>query len=133
MTSNGILVVDKPTDVTSHDVVDAVRRIFGMRKVGHTGTLDPLATGVLVLILGRATRLAQYLQVDPKEYVGEMVLGIATDSYDATGEVLEEHTCKASEDDVRDVFSQYVGTFDQIPPMRSAVKIDGVPLYKLAR
>jgi tRNA pseudouridine55 synthase len=129
----GILVVNKPPEITSHDVVDAVRLLTGTRRVGHTGTLDPMATGVLVLVVGRATRLAQYLEVDPKEYVGEMLLGIETDTYDITGEVKAQRPCTATDEEIVSALMKYTGTFDQVPPMRSAKKVQGQPLYKLAR
>lgn len=133
MEPTGILVVNKPPGITSHDVVDAVRLLARTRRVGHTGTLDPMATGVLVLVVGRATRLAQYLEVDPKEYVGEMLLGLETDTYDITGEVRAKKACEASDEEVVAALTRYTGEFDQIPPMRSAKKVQGKPLYELAR
>ncbi len=129
----GFLVVNKPKGLTSHDVVDKVRRIFGLKKVGHTGTLDPLATGVLVLCLGRATRLSRFLLVDPKEYIAEMVLGVRTDTLDATGKVISSSPCHASEKTVKEVISTFKGPLIQIPPMTSAIKVGGKPLYRLAR
>ena len=126
----GILVVNKPPEITSHDVVDAVRLLTGTRRVGHTGTLDPMATGVLVLVVGRATRLAQYLEVDPKEYVGEMLLGVETDTYDITGEVKAERPCIATDEEIISALMKYTGTFEQVPPMRSAKKVQ-VQVYEL--
>lgn len=129
----GILVIDKPFSLTSHDVVDEIRRLSGTRKVGHCGTLDPIGTGVLVIMVGRATKLAEYLKVDPKEYEVEMVLGVETDTYDITGKVVLEKRCTAKDDEIRKVLEKYIGTFFQVPPMVSAKKVQGVPLYKLAR
>lgn len=130
---NGIVVVNKPPMVTSHDVVDAFRRISGIKKVGHCGTLDPGATGVLVLVVGKATRLSSYLLVDPKEYTGEVVLGVETDTYDSLGKVLSEKECNATEEQIREAFGKFTGTFLQEPPPISAKKVGGVPLYKLSR
>jgi tRNA pseudouridine55 synthase len=129
----GVIVVDKPPYVTSHDVVDAVRAIIGEKKVGHCGTLDPIATGVLVLAIGRATRLTPYLPVDPKEYEGEITFGLETNTYDAMGEVLFEKECTASDDEIIDALSRFTGTFLQNPPLFSAKKVKGKPLYVLAR
>lgn len=129
----GILNVDKPTGMTSHDVVGRVRRIAGMKRVGHAGTLDPLATGVLVLGLGRATRLLEYVVGQPKEYVTTMRLGQVTDSYDADGEIVEERDVVVSAESLQDALSQFKGPIQQIPPMYSAIKKDGQPLYKMAR
>ncbi len=129
----GILVVDKPPSLTSHDVVDEIRRLSGTRKAGHCGTLDPIGTGVLVIMVGRATRLAEYLKVDPKEYEVEMVLGIETDTYDISGKIVSEKQCVAGDDEIKKALEKYTGTFFQVPPMVSAKKVKGVPLYKLAR
>ncbi|MCX7831950.1 MAG: tRNA pseudouridine(55) synthase TruB [Actinobacteria bacterium] len=133
MTLNGIVVVDKPPFITSHDVVDAFRAISTERRVGHCGTLDPQATGVIVLVVGKATRLSQYLPVDPKEYEGEITLGIETETYDTMGEVLFEKECVSSDDEILEAFNKFTGTFFQLPPPYSAKKVRGVPLYKLAR
>lgn len=130
---SGVLVVDKLPMLTSHDVVDAVRLLIGTRRVGHTGTLDPLATGVLVLVIGKATRLSQYLMVDPKEYEGEMTLGVETDTYDITGDIVAKKECSSSDEEIATTLKKFVGPLKQIPPMRSAKKVGGVPLYKLAR
>jgi tRNA pseudouridine55 synthase len=131
----GILVVDKPAGVTSHDVVDAVRRRFGWRKVGHAGTLDPLATGVLVLLVGAATREQERFLNDDKEYRGRMRLGVETDSHDADGAVTATHEgpIDASRARVEEAFSRFRGEIRQVPPMVSAVKHRGKPLYKYAR
>lgn len=130
----GVLVVDKPTGMTSHDVVAHVRRGLGMRRVGHTGTLDPGATGVLVVAVGRATRLVPYLQAGRKTYAATMVLGRETDSQDADGEVVAEADAShLVEDDVCRALKRFVGDIEQIPPMVSAVKVDGERLHAKAR
>lgn len=129
-----VLVVDKPSGVTSHDVVRRIRRSTGVRKVGHAGTLDPAATGVLVVLLGKATRLSQFLVEADKEYRGEIVLGLATTTQDAAGEPVERGvTDGIGEDEVRSAFSKLTGELEQVPPMVSAIKREGTPLYVLAR
>jgi len=129
-----VLVVDKPSGMTSHDVVQRVRRSSRVKKVGHTGTLDPAATGVLVLLMGRATRLAQFFVNDDKEYRGHMVLGVTTDSQDADGRVLEKgDPSGVTLPEIENAFAQFVGEIEQVPPMVSAVKHEGTPLYVLAR
>lgn len=131
---NGFVVVDKEVGWTSHDVVAKARGIFGTRKIGHSGTLDPGATGVLVLGVGRGTRLLRFITDLPKTYVAEAVLGIETDSLDADGEVTATHDMTATTiDDVQRVAPQFVGEIEQIPPMVSAIKIDGRRLHELAR
>ena len=131
---SGILLVDKPTEWTSHDVVNFVRRRFGISKVGHCGTLDPAATGLLVLVLGKATRLSDRLMGHDKCYAGTMRLGIETASQDREGEVTAtKETAHLTPTDIERVVPHYVGELSQIPPMVSAVKINGKPLYKLAR
>ncbi|MGE4545721.1 MAG: tRNA pseudouridine(55) synthase TruB [Pedobacter sp.] len=131
---NGILIVDKPQGMTSHAVVGRVRRLFGLRKVGHAGTLDPLATGVLVVALGQATRILQFLMEENKVYRASLLLGKVTDTQDSEGQVLGTHeTSHLCADEIRDVCMSMVGPIDQVPPMYSALKKDGVPLYKLAR
>lgn len=133
---NGGLVVDKPAGPTSHDVVSRVRRAIGIRKIGHTGTLDPLATGVLVLLVGRATRLAPYLAADDKAYRAGIRLGRATPTYDAEGLSAGESATngpEVSERDVRDALAAFRGTFLQRPPAFSAKKVGGTPAYVLAR
>jgi tRNA pseudouridine55 synthase len=130
----GILLVDKPRGVTSHDVVDAIRKAAGQRKVGHTGTLDPAATGLLILCLGKATRLSEHLTGMDKVYEGAMRLGLVTDSYDLDGETVEE--CPVPKLDcatIQEACSRYTGDIEQVPPMVSAVKIGGERLYKRAR
>lgn len=132
---NGLLLVDKPSGVTSHDVVDKIRRASGMRRVGHTGTLDPGATGLLVLCLGVATRLSEHLTGLDKVYEGAMRLGIVTDSYDMDGKVLEENPVPEdlTAEDIQRACDAYTGDIMQVPPMVSAVKVGGERLYKRAR
>ena len=128
------LVIDKPGGMTSHDVVDRVRRILKERSVGHLGTLDPMATGVLPLLVGRYTRLAQFFEKADKTYEGEIWLGFSTDTYDATGEPSgEPRTVKVSAEEVTQAARRFVGKIEQMPPPYSAKKIAGVPAYKLAR
>lgn len=138
---DGVLVVDKPQGLTSHDVVARVRRAYGIRRVGHIGTLDPMATGVLPLVVGRATRLAALLSVGPKVYEGLVLLGVATDTYDRTGKVTADVRDKTgvgptrapSRSEVERIAEDFVGTFTQRPPPFSAKKIGGVRAYRLAR
>lgn len=131
---NGVLVIDKPAGMTSHDVVARVRRLLRERSVGHLGTLDPLATGVLPLLLGKMTRLAQFYGDAEKSYEGEIRFGFATDTYDADGEPLgEAQPVTLSLERVRDASRRFVGKIEQMPPPFSAKKIAGVPAYKLAR
>lgn len=131
---NGLLVVDKPAGMTSHDVVAVVRRATGERSVGHLGTLDPMATGVLPLLLGRYTRLAQFFGAAEKEYVGAIRFGWATDTYDAEGErVGEERPLELGLEELRGLAGYFAGAIDQVPPVYSAKKIGGVPAHKLAR
>ena len=131
---NGVLVIDKAAGMTSHDVVARVRRLLHERSVGHLGTLDPMATGVLPLLLGRMTRLAQFYGDAEKSYEGEFRFGLATDTYDAEGEpVGEARQADLSLEQVRDAASGFVGRIRQMPPPFSAKKIGGVPAYKLAR
>jgi tRNA pseudouridine55 synthase len=130
---DGILNINKPRGMTSHDVVARVRRLTNQKRVGHAGTLDPMATGVLLVCLGRATRVAEYLTGADKAYRAVLRLGIETDTYDAEGQVLSTLAVKASESDVRAALGKFVGQIDQVPPMYSALKRDGKPLYKLAR
>ncbi|VAV82611.1 tRNA pseudouridine(55) synthase [hydrothermal vent metagenome] len=130
----GVLVVDKPGGMTSHDVVATVKRRLGAKKVGHLGTLDPLATGVLPLVINRATKFATVFQGGVKEYIASMKLGEATDTYDAQGKVVASHSIdNITKEDIERVLMGFLGTIDQVPPMFSAVKRGGVPLYKLAR
>ncbi|MDR1191454.1 MAG: tRNA pseudouridine(55) synthase TruB [Verrucomicrobiales bacterium] len=131
---DGLLLVDKPANCTSHDVVDYVRRRFKFKKVGHCGTLDPMATGLLMLVLGRATKVQDLLMSEDKEYAGTLKLGAATSTQDAEGEVTETRPVPPlTEQALRAAFDKFKGDFYQTPPMVSALKKDGVPLYKLAR
>jgi tRNA pseudouridine55 synthase len=131
---NGVLVVDKPAGPTSHDVVARVRRGLRLARVGHTGTLDPLATGVLPLVVGRATRLAQFLSGDEKEYLAGVRLGMATDTYDALGRPDSPAAAAVpGRDAVEQALAGFRGTYRQTPPPYSAKKVGGTPAYKLAR
>lgn len=130
---NGILNIDKPAGMTSHDVVAAVRRASGESRVGHAGTLDPMATGVLLVCLGQATRVVEYLTDHDKKYRARVRLGIETDTYDATGQVVFERPVDVTLDQVTGALERFVGKLQQQPPAYSAIKKDGVPLYKLAR
>ena len=131
---DGLLLVDKPPGRTSHDIVDFVRRRFDQRKVGHCGTLDPIATGLLMLVVGKATRVQDLLMAEDKEYEGTLKLGETTDTQDAAGKVLETKPVPSLDRTaIEAAFAKFTGEFDQIPPMVSAIKKDGVPLYKLAR
>jgi len=130
---SGILNINKPAGMTSHDVVDRVRRISGQRRVGHAGTLDPLATGVLLVCLGQATRVAEYLMASDKVYQAQIHLGVSTDTHDAEGEVTATAEVDVREDELQEVLSSFVGSIQQVPPMYSALKRKGTPLYKLAR
>ncbi len=131
---DGVLVINKPVGWTSHDVVARARTLLGMAKVGHTGTLDPAATGVLVLCFGRATRIAEYLMNADKAYRAVLRLGIATDTQDATGTVMGQ-VAETLPDGaaIVEVMNRFVGRRQQVPPMYSAIKVQGVPLYKVAR
>ncbi|HEX7287241.1 MAG TPA: tRNA pseudouridine(55) synthase TruB [Candidatus Angelobacter sp.] len=131
---DGVLIVNKPAGLTSHDVVAWVRRITGEKSVGHLGTLDPMATGVLPLVLGRFTRLAQFYNEADKRYEGRICFGQATDTYDAEGHPAgPEQPVNLSFEQVRDAAAAFVGKIQQLPPLFSAKKVAGVPAYKLAR
>ena len=131
---SGFLVVDKPAGMTSHDVVDAARRALGTRRIGHLGTLDPLATGVLPLAVRDATKLVPYVASDPKVYAGSIELGVATDTFDAEGAVLSRHAGPLPEEQaVRAALAGFLGEILQVPPMYSSVKHEGEPLHRIAR
>jgi tRNA pseudouridine55 synthase len=131
---DGVLLVDKAGGMTSHDVVALVRRQLGIKKVGHCGTLDPIATGLLLLTIGRGTKVQDLLMSEDKEYVGTLTLGAATSTQDREGEVLETKPVPPLTDQqIRAAFDKFRGDFYQMPPMVSAKKHGGVPLYKLAR
>ena len=129
----GVVLVDKPKGITSHDAVDAVRRALGTRKVGHAGTLDPMATGLLVMGVGRATRLLRFLSSLDKEYEGTGRLGVETDTLDAEGEVVREAPVDVDEDALREAMATLTGEIDQRPPAFSAVRVGGERLYRAAR
>ena len=134
MIESGILNINKPAGMTSHDVIYRVRRATGIKRVGHTGTLDPQATGVLPVCIGSAARITEYLDMDFKTYRCTMVLGKITDTQDIWGEVLEERSTEGiTEEAIREAFSGFSGFIDQTPPMYSAVRINGRRLYEYAR
>jgi len=131
----GILLVDKPSGITSHDIVDRLRRKLKMKKIGHAGTLDPLATGLMIMLIGKATKVSQFLISLDKAYEGTFNLGVETDSQDSDGEVVETKDLpeNLSEEIIGDAMKEFLGDQYQTPPMFSAKKINGVPLYKMAR
>ena len=134
MTRDGIININKPQNMTSHDVVRSLRRLLGMKKIGHTGTLDPMATGVLPVCLGSATRITEYLDLDFKKYRCTMMLGMNTDTQDIWGKKTEEFdTTGITEEVIRDAFGAFHGEILQTPPMYSAVRVDGRRLYEYAR
>jgi tRNA pseudouridine55 synthase len=131
---DGAILIDKPSGPTSHDVVDAIRRRFAIKKVGHCGTLDPNATGLLIIVVGRGTKLSEKLMGDDKVYEGTIKFGETTNSYDADGEILETRPVPPlTLDQLNEAAATFIGDQMQTPPMVSAIKINGVPLYKLAR
>ena len=131
---DGALLIDKPAGPTSHDVVDKIRRKFGIKKVGHCGTLDPNATGLLIIVLGRGTKLSERLMSDDKVYEGTIKFGEATDSYDCDGKITETKPVPPlTLEQLNEACAPFIGDIMQTPPMVSAIKKDGVPLYKLAR
>lgn len=130
---NGIIIIDKPRDWTSHDVIAKLRGLFALRRIGHAGTLDPIATGVLTVFVGRATRAVEFAQADDKEYVAGIRLGVTTDTYDTTGTVLYERECNVSREMMESAVKEFCGETEQLPPMYSAVKVNGKKLYELAR
>ena len=133
-TLDGLLLVDKEAQMTSHDVVATVRQRLGVQKVGHCGTLDPFATGLLLIVIGRGTKIQDLLMSEDKEYVGTLLLGVTTDSQDRDGNVVETRPVEQIDPTkIELAFKKFHGDFYQMPPMVSAIKRDGVPLYKLAR
>ncbi len=131
---DGVLLVDKPGGLSSHDVVDRVRQVFKIKKVGHTGTLDPMATGLLLICLGRATKLAPFLQGLNKVYEGKMIFGVTTSTLDSEGEIVEEKDASSlSREKIEEIFTHFQGEIVQTPPMFSAIHQDGKRLYELAR
>ncbi|HWL65138.1 MAG TPA: tRNA pseudouridine(55) synthase TruB, partial [Actinomycetota bacterium] len=131
--TDGVLVVDKPAGITSHDVVDRIRKLFKTKRVGHAGTLDPEATGVLILGLGRATRILSYAQAGPKSYRAQGKLGITTTTLDASGDEIDVRPVDIGRTELETAVGSFVGEIEQVPPMVSAVKIGGERLYKKAR
>lgn len=130
---NGIILVDKPQDWTSHDVVAKLRGVLHERRIGHSGTLDPLATGLLVVFVGRATRAVEFAEADSKEYITGLHLGVSTDTQDITGNIVAESAALPDEAALREAIGRFIGDIEQIPPMYSAIKIGGKKLYELAR
>lgn len=132
-TKNGILNIDKPQCITSHDVVDAIRKIFPNQKVGHTGTLDPLATGVLPICIGEATKLSDNLTSEIKKYSVKMLLGVETDTYDITGRIVFASVFNKDEIYIKERIKRFIGKQQQMPPKYSAIKVEGKKLYQYAR
>ena len=130
---SGVLIVNKHEGVTSHNIISACRRLYDTRQVGHTGTLDPMATGVLPVLIGRAVKASDYLMMHDKEYIAEMKLGLTTDTEDITGDVLTESNSIPDEDEVMAVCASFVGKIMQVPPMYSALKVGGRKLVDIAR
>ncbi len=130
---NGIIVIDKPSGWTSHDVIGKLRRLLGEKRIGHSGTLDPMATGVLPVFVGRATRAVEFLDGADKEYLAGLRLGVSTDTQDITGTVLREQPQSVTQSELEAVLQRFRGPILQLPPMYSAVKIGGKKLYELAR
>lgn len=130
---NGIIIIDKPCGKTSHDMVGFIRRLTGIKKVGHTGTLDPEATGVLPVCIGNATKACELLTCEDKRYVAELALGMTTDTLDAEGEILTDQPVLCDEETIKKTIESFIGEIWQIPPMFSAIKKDGKKLYELAR
>ena len=130
---NGVLLVDKPSDWTSHDVVAKLRGVFGERRIGHAGTLDPMATGLLVVFLGRATKAVSFAEAREKRYIARLRLGVVTDTQDTTGRVLSETEQHVTAEELQQALGAFRGEILQIPPMYSAIKVDGRRLYEVAR
>ena len=130
---DGIINVNKPLGITSHDVVYRLRRLLGIKKIGHTGTLDPEASGVLPMCIGRGTKLSELLMASDKQYLAQMTLGVVTDTQDASGEVLRRSEVNVTKEEICEKVESFIGDIMQIPPMYSAIKIDGKKLYELAR
>ena len=131
--ANGIIIIDKPAGWTSMDVCAKLRGMFREKRVGHAGTLDPMATGVLPVFIGRATRAVEFAADSDKEYITGLKLGVVTNTQDTTGEVLEERPADVSGERLRQVLEGFTGDIEQVPPMYSAIKINGKKLYELAR
>ena len=134
MSCDGFLIINKPPGYTSHQVVAELRRVLGIKRIGHTGTLDPMATGTLVIAIGLGTKLIPYLQEEKKTYRAELVLGISTATQDLSGEVITAHPeMRISHEELEAALQRFTGPLEQVPPMYSAVKVNGQPGYKLAR
>ena len=131
--ADGIIIIDKPAGWTSMDVCGKLRGILKTKKVGHAGTLDPMATGVLPVFVGNATRAVSYAEGGDKEYVAGLRLGLTTNTQDTTGEVVAERPVSVTRAQLEDLLARFTGEIDQVPPMYSAIKLNGQPLYKLAR
>ena len=129
----GIIVVNKPKGITSFDVIRKLKKILKTKKIGHTGTLDPLATGVMLVCVGKATKLASDLEAKDKIYIADFDIGYATDTYDIEGKKIAENTIEISKENLEQSIKKFIGNIKQIPPMYSAIKIDGNKLYHLAR
>lgn len=132
---DGILLINKPIGITSRDVVNMLTKKFGTKKIGHTGTLDPFASGVLIITINKGTKISSYIEDLEKEYVAEIILGTSTDTLDLDGEIIskKEVELPLNKEKILDVISHYIGNIKQVPPMYSAIKINGEPLYKKAR
>lgn len=130
---NGVININKPLGITSHDVVYRLRKILSVKKIGHTGTLDPDASGVLPMCVGRATKTADMLTAKDKQYIAEVTLGSRTDTLDKTGTVLETAEVNVCEEEIKETINKFIGDIEQIPPMYSAIKVNGKKLYELAR
>jgi tRNA pseudouridine55 synthase len=131
--NNGFLIINKESNMTSHDVVNKIRKIFKTKQVGHTGTLDPNATGVLIVAVGKATKAISYLENEDKIYQAELTLGVTTDTEDIWGSVIEEKEVNISEEKIEQAIKSFIGDIKQVPPMYSALKVNGKKLYELAR
>lgn len=130
---NGLVILNKPKGCSSHKMVGMARRLFGMKKIGHTGTLDPAATGVLPLLLGKATRASELITAKNKRYTAEILLGTVTDSLDLDGKIIAQNNVNVTEEQIKTVISSFVGEIEQLPPMYSAISVGGQRLYDLAR
>ena len=130
---DGVININKPAGMTSHDVVSRLRKILNIKKIGHTGTLDPDATGVLPMCVGRGTKLSEMLMSSEKQYRAGLTLGVSTDTQDSSGTILSQRQVSVGEAEIRDVISRFIGELEQIPPMYSAIKVEGKKLYELAR
>lgn len=130
---DGVLNINKPKGPTSHDIVEMARKCLGIRKIGHAGTLDPLAEGVLLLCVGKATRISEYLMELPKEYIAEITFGVTTSTYDAEGEIISRSDITVTQEEIKKVLNKFVGEIEQVPPPASAIHHKGKRLYELAR